>query len=79
MKIEEKIWEDSYNDTLIMLERKSKMESFDIEYIKQQLCSLYEYHGQDWGGRGELKNAEIDGEITAYQVFIHNYEKDKAD
>ncbi|MDN5334871.1 MAG: hypothetical protein PWP59_2133, partial [Sphaerochaeta sp.] len=28
------------------------------------------YEGQDWVGRGELKNSEIQGQIYAYIAFI---------
>jgi hypothetical protein len=73
MKTEDTTFEDSYKDTLAMLELKSKNKSFDITDIQGELSSLYVYEGHDWVGRGESKNSEISGEICAYQVFIHNY------
>jgi 1,4-alpha-glucan branching enzyme len=75
MKIEETTFENSYDDTLVMLERRSTLEGFDLKDLQGELNTLYIYEGQDWVGRGELKNAEIHGEISAYHVFIEQYKK----
>jgi len=75
MRIEDKTFEKSYEDTLGMLELKSQNKSFDITDIQGELNTLYIYEGHDWVGRGELKNSDIRGEILAYQVFIKNYLK----
>lgn len=75
MSIDDKIFQDSYKETLAMLELKSKAEFFEIEAIKGQLDTLYIHEGLDWTGRGSVKNSEISGTIAAYQIFIHNYLK----
>jgi len=78
MSIEDIIFEKSYQETLNLLESRSMDETFDIESIKEELNNQYIYEGLDWTGRGEIKNSEISGSISAYQVFINQYLKNKA-
>lgn len=75
MRIEDEIFKTSYQETLTMLDLRSKTDTFDISSIKGELNSLYKYEGLDWVGRGEIKNSEISGSISAYQVFINQYLK----
>ena len=69
------IYKASYQETLDMLDLRSRDESFEIDSIKEELNSLYKYEGLDWVGRGEIKNSEISGSISAYQVYISQYLK----
>jgi len=39
---------------------------------------IFRYIGQDWAGRGEIKNAEIAGQIYAYQIFIKRFKEAQA-
>lgn len=73
MSIEKQILEKEYHLLLMQLDERSKAENFSIRDIEQELSSLLVYQGQDWGGRGELKNAEIQGHIYAYEVFIKRF------
>jgi hypothetical protein len=77
MNIGDHIFKKSYNETLAMLEVKSRDESFEISDAHGELNTLYVYEDLDWIGRGEIKNSEISGAIAAYQVFINNFNKDK--
>ncbi|MBI9102690.1 MAG: hypothetical protein JEY99_09755 [Spirochaetales bacterium] len=73
MRIEDETYEKSYKRTLAMLELDSQTESFNLQKVIETLKALYQYEALDWAGRGEIKNAEISGSISAYQVFIHNH------
>lgn len=64
------LYEKNYEKTLAHLENQAKGEAFNLEDIKKELEALYVYEGQDWTGRGELKEAEIASTIAAYQSFL---------
>ncbi|HLW22498.1 MAG TPA: hypothetical protein VKZ39_04870 [Sphaerochaetaceae bacterium] len=67
------ILETEYELMLTHLEVRSGLENFSIEDVKQELEHLLIFQGQDWVGRGELKNAEIQGHIYAYEVFLKRW------
>ena len=69
------IYNSIYERTLAHLENQSQMPSFDIINIEKELEALYIYEGQDWGGRGEVKEIEISATIAAYQVFLNEFRK----
>jgi len=46
--------------------------------IEGELHHLTIYEGQDWVGRGELKNNEIQGQIYAYIAFIDRLKKQQS-
>ncbi|MGD1823525.1 MAG: hypothetical protein ACPKM0_12295 [Pleomorphochaeta sp.] len=71
----EKICDDTFNVVLRTLEEKKHRDDFSLENIKKELESYYKYEGLDWTGRGDTKQAEIEGTIMAYQVFIDKIEK----
>ncbi len=75
MTIEEQTLESEYDLMLEQLNYRAKLPSFSIEEIEGELRHLLIYQGQDWGGRGEIKNAEIQGQIYAYQIFIKRYKE----
>jgi hypothetical protein len=75
MSIEKQILEREYQLLLMQLDERSKSKNFSIKDIEQELASLLVYQGQDWGGRGELKNAEIQGHIYAYEIFIKRFKE----
>lgn len=47
-----------------------KMAPVSLIVLEGELHHLTVYEGQDWVGRGELKNSEIQGQIYAYIAFI---------
>ncbi|MDC7244440.1 MAG: hypothetical protein PQJ47_00840 [Sphaerochaetaceae bacterium] len=75
MTIEEETLETEYELMLAQLEMRATLPSFSIEDIEGELHHLLIYQGQDWVGRGEIKNAEIQGHVYAYQVFIKRYKE----
>ena len=77
MSIEDHQFEESYKNTLYKLEETSKTSDFSIDETKRELQALYTYEGQDWIGRGEIKQADISGSINAYQVFLFRWKNNK--
>lgn len=72
---EEKAFHDGYDSTMQFLENRLKISDVRIEDLEGELHHLTIYEGQDWGGRGELKNAEIQGQIYAYLAIIDTLKK----
>jgi len=68
--VEETVFDESYVMTLRQLVDRSRLEGFSIALLEDELDTLQKYEGLDWTGRGEVKNAEIRGQILAYQAFI---------
>lgn len=73
MSIEEQVLETEYELMLKHLNFRSEQKNFNIEDIIMELEHLLVYQGQDWVGRGEIKNAEIQGQVYAYQVFLKRW------
>lgn len=73
MSIEEQILDTEYELMLKQLNFRSEQKNFNIEDIIMELEHLLVYQGQDWVGRGEIKNAEIQGQVYAYQVFLKRW------
>lgn len=73
MSIESTILDTEYELMLTHLEFRSEMENFSIEDVRMELEHLLVFQGQDWVGRGELKNAEIQGHVYAYEVFLKRW------
>jgi hypothetical protein len=78
LSIEETILDEEYDLTLRILKKRSEAKDFDINLIEQELKHIEIFEGQDWAGRGEIKNSEIRGQIYAYLAFIRRY-KDHTD
>lgn len=70
MSIEDEIYDTNYTLTLENLERRKELPGFSIDDIVGEMEALLIYEGQDWTGRGELKQAEIGGSLLAYQAFL---------
>jgi hypothetical protein len=79
MSIEQRILDEEYERTLNRLNERSRFVAFHMDDVVQELRHLQIYEGQDWAGRGEIKNAEISGQIYAYQVFIKRWKDAHAD
>ena len=61
--------------TLKRLDYSASRDTFDISQLEEDLFHLVRYEGQDWVGRGELKNSEISAQVLAYQVFIKRWKE----
>jgi NADPH-dependent glutamate synthase beta subunit-like oxidoreductase len=73
MSIEQEVLDKEYDLMLKHLHFRAEQKNFSIEDIRQELEHLLIYQGQDWVGRGEIKNAEIQGQVYAYQVFLKRW------
>ncbi len=60
----------AYDDTLAFLEARQEACPLSLIDLEGELYHLTVYEGQDWGGRGVLKSAEIQGQISAYIALI---------
>jgi len=62
---------DVYERTLAILETRAAASGFDIAEVRAELEALQVYDGHGWVGRNAFKDAEIEGQIDAYQVFLY--------
>ena len=60
-----------YQQTLTGLERRAARADFNIDTVKAEYEALTVYQGHGMDGRNMFKEAEIEGQIDAYQIFIH--------
>ena len=67
------IFDETYEATLSGLHVRAAQTDFSIDMVQNELQSLYTYEGLGWAGRGDVKQAEIEGSILAYQAFISRY------
>ena len=70
----EKIFNESFDGITRALQDRVEKKDFSIENVKAELNSFYKYEGLDWDGRGDIKQADIEGSIAAFEVFISKYE-----
>jgi len=73
---EEQAFHDGYDSTMQFLENRIKFANLKVIDLEGELYHLTVYEGQDWVGRGELKNSEIQGQIYAYMAIIDNMKKE---
>ncbi|WP_320127463.1 hypothetical protein [uncultured Sphaerochaeta sp.] len=73
--IEEIVFQQSFDNTLNFLEQRMETEKLTLIDLEGELHHLTIYEGQDWGGRGEIKNSEIQGQVYAYLDFIQRVKK----
>jgi len=60
-----------YQQTLATLEERMLRKDFTIKTIEAEYEALTVYQGHGMDGRNLYKEAEIEGKIDAYQIFIH--------
>ena len=73
--IYQEIFDNTFEAVLRTLDERAKRQGLTYIEAEHELESIYRYDGLDWGGRGEMKQAENDGTILAYQVFIDKNKK----
>lgn len=73
----ERVFDDSYETILQSLSLRAERCELTYEMLNAELESIYKYEGLDWEGRGDSKQAEIEGTILAYQIFMKDYENKK--
>ena len=72
---EEIAFNDGYDTTMQFLENRIKIANLKVTDLEGELYHLTVFEGQDWVGRGELKNSEIQGQIYAYMAVIDTLKK----
>ncbi len=68
-----------YEQTKITLERRIGSEDFSLEAIEAEYEALCVYQGHGMDGRNFYKDAEIEGQLDAYQVFIRRYKSEHSE
>ena len=61
---EQHAFHEAYDTTLLYLRTRQRITPQKLIDLEGELHHLTIYEGQDWGGRGVLKNAEIKGKST---------------
>jgi hypothetical protein len=62
-----------FEQTLAALERRAGEADFRLETIRAEYEALSVYQGHGMDGRSLFKEAELEGQIDAYQIFIHRH------
>ena len=65
-----------YNQTLSTLEDRFARDDFNLAAIEAEYEALTVYQGHGMDGRNLFKEAEIEGQIDAYQIFLHRVKPD---
>ena len=63
--------DEIYERTIGTLTERSRLEGFDLAAVEAEFEALTVYEGHGGDGRTAFKDAEIEGQILAYQVFLH--------
>jgi hypothetical protein len=73
----EKKREETFEGTLKGLRNRRSVDSaFSLQDARSSLKDLYILEGNDWLGRGELGDIVTSATIAAYELFIHEWEKE---
>lgn len=67
-----------YQQTLTSLEDRYLRDDFNLETIQAEFEALTIYQGHGMYGRSLYKEAEIEGQIDAYQIFLHRRSQNDA-
>ncbi|HAE20993.1 MAG TPA: hypothetical protein DCG47_01540 [Spirochaetaceae bacterium] len=73
----DKVYDDIFNETMTNLQRK-KAEDLGFSPLGARgiLGHLYIQDGNDWGGRGELQDLQLQASIAAHEAFIAAWERE---
>jgi len=69
--------QEVYQQTLAALENRAAEANFSLDTIKAEYEALTVYQGHGMDGRSMFKEAELEGQIDAYQIFIHRLSEKK--
>jgi hypothetical protein len=70
----EKIFEDTFNNVCTDMRRRRQTDSqFTKEYLEGVLQSLYVDQGNDWVGRGEVRDIINDATISACELILSEW------
>lgn len=75
---EEAVYDETFNKTYHdIVEKYESDPEYDMDDLKEFLESMYTYAGQDWDGRGELKQIKNNAIIAALEVALEEIETGK--
>ena len=74
---EQRAFHEAYDTTLHYLRTRQKISPLNMIDLECEYYHLTVYECQDWGGRGVLKNADIQGQIYAYLAFMNQLKKEQ--
>ena len=69
-EIYDKMFNIVYHD---LMDRRKNDPNFTKQKLQELLESLYVNAGNNWGGRGETKESEIDATIAAYEAVLYDW------
>lgn len=73
----ETAYDSSYETTLAnLVRRRAEDPDFSPEKARGILQHLYIQDGNDWGGRGELQDLQLQAMIAAHEAFIAAWERE---
>lgn len=72
----DKVYDETFDSVYAQMTLKKNT---DPEFTKSQLDELIRHmycnQGNDWEGRGEIKDIILSATIAACEVFLHNWDK----
>lgn len=72
---EDVVYDETFNKTYHdMVEKYQTDPLYEVKDLREFLDSMYIYAGQDWDGRGELKNLKNSAIIAALEVALEEIE-----
>lgn len=75
---EEAVYDETFNKTYHdIVEKYQQDPAYGTDDLKEFLDSMYTYAGQDWDGRGELRNIKNNAIIAALEVALEEIEVGK--
>jgi hypothetical protein len=75
----ERKFDEVYRACLAGLERQRRTDpSFTAETARGVLEHLYIQEGNDWTGRGEVQDIQIEASISAYERFLADWAAEPA-
>lgn len=73
----EAAYESSYEATMAnLVRRRAEDAGFSPDKARGILRHLYIQDGNDWGGRGELQDLQLQAMIAAHEAFIAAWERE---
>ena len=74
----DKKYDEVFESCLRSLRRQRQNDpSFTPEAVRGLLSHLYVQEGNDWAGRGEVQDVQIDASIAAYERFLSEWETEQ--
>lgn len=73
----QRVFDDAYDEAYgHFLSQKQNDPTFDRPFLRGLLNSMYVNQGNDWTGRGQVKDASQDAVIAAAEAILADWEKE---